>query len=84
MPIEEEEIVSLQKIVASGVHAGPWPFMKVGQRIRIVHGALEGVEGLLSALKGTHRLVVSITLLQRSVAVEVDEDWIIALGQSGP
>jgi transcription antitermination factor NusG len=83
MPIEEEEITSLQKIVASGIHAGPWPFMKVGQRIRIIRGALEGVEGLLSALKGTRRLVVSVTLLQRSVAVEIDEDWIVALDRSG-
>jgi transcription antitermination factor NusG len=81
-PIDESEIISLQKIVTSGVQTEPWPFMKIGERVRIVRGALEGVEGILNAFKGPSRLVVSVTLLRRSVAVEIDEDWIIALGHS--
>jgi transcription antitermination factor NusG len=75
-PVDEIEIVALQRIVSSGLRAEPWPFMKVGERVRIIRGALEGMEGILNAFKGPSRLVVSVTLLQRSVAVEVDESWI--------
>jgi transcription antitermination factor NusG len=82
-PIDEEEIISLQKVVISGFQTEPSPFMKVGERVRIVRGALEGVEGILTALKGSHRLIVSVTLLRRSVAVEIDEDWIAVPTRQG-
>jgi hypothetical protein len=44
--------------------------------VLIRHGALEGVEGLVVQEKGKYRVVVSIELLRRSVAVEIDRDWI--------
>ena len=75
LPVDESEIAALQSIVNSGLHAEPWPYLKVGQRVRIERGALEGVEGILTSIKKPFRLVVSVTLLQRSVAVEIDQDW---------
>ena len=75
-PIDNSEIVALQSIVRSGLPAQPWPFLKAGQRVRIEQGSLEGIEGILLSAKSPYRLVVSVSLLQRSVAVEVDRDWV--------
>jgi transcription antitermination factor NusG len=80
LPVDESEIAALQSIVKSGYQAEPWPFLQVGQRVRIECGSLEGVEGILLGLKKPQRLVVSITLLQRSVAVEIDEHWASPIG----
>lgn len=71
-PVDDEEIDSVRTLVASGAAAQPWPFASVGERVRIESGPLRGVTGILSQIKGNHKLIVSITLLQRSVAVEVD------------
>lgn len=82
LAVDDNEITALQSIVKSGLQAQPWPFLQVGQRVRIEQGSLEGVEGILIGLKGPHRLVVSVTLLQRSVAVEIDEHWATPLPHS--
>ena len=76
LPIDNSEIAALQSIVKSGLPAEPWPFLKIGQRVRIEQGSLEGLEGILLTPKNSYRLVVSVTLLQRSVAVEIDRDWV--------
>jgi transcription antitermination factor NusG len=75
VPVDDNEIAALKSIVKSRFQAEPWPFLQIGQTVRIEQGSLEGVEGILLALKKPNRLVVSVTLLQRSVAVEIDEDW---------
>ena len=71
-PVDDQEINAVRRLVASGVAAEPWPFMTVGERVRIESGPLRGVAGVLTQIKGNHKLVVSVTLLQRSVAVEID------------
>ncbi len=76
VPIEEREIEAIQSIVASSLNAEPWPYLRVGQWVRIEYGPLNGVEGVLILVKNAHRLVVSVNLLQRSVCVEVDPDWV--------
>jgi len=70
--VDEAEIAAIQAIVRSGRPVMPWPFLQVGQRVRVHNGPLRGVEGLLLHLKNQCRVVVSVTLLQRSVAVEID------------
>jgi transcription antitermination factor NusG len=74
LPVEDSEIAALQSIVNSRLKAEPWPYLRIGQRVRIERGSLEGVEGILLATK-PQRLVVSVTILQRSVSLEVDETW---------
>jgi transcription antitermination factor NusG len=74
LPVEDSEIAALQAIVKSGLKAEPCPYLRIGQRVRIEQGSLEGLEGILLALK-PQRLVVSVTILQRSVAVEIEETW---------
>jgi transcription antitermination factor NusG len=71
-PIPVEQIESLQTIVANKLPLSPCGFLKIGQRVRIRGGSLDGVEGTLTALKGEHKLVISIDLIQQSVAVTID------------
>ncbi len=72
-PVDEAEISSIQAVIASGVQVEPVPYMHAGQKVRIEHGSLSGVEGILVGARGPARLVVSVTLLQRSISVEIDE-----------
>lgn len=74
VPVDESEIQAIRTLVASGMPNSPCAYIEVGSRVRIESGALRGVEGILMELKGKRRLVLSITLLQRSVAVEIDSD----------
>src|SRR5690348_3609999 len=71
IPVDEAEISALQTIVSSGLGAEPWPYLELGQRIRIEFDALKGLEGILINFKGNHRIVVSVSLLRRSVALEI-------------
>ena len=71
-PIPDEQIESLQAVIANKLPLAPCGFLKVGQRVRIRGGALDGVEGTLTGVKGDHRLVISIDLIQQSVAVTID------------
>ena len=74
--IPDDEIAAVQAIVQSGLAAQPWPFLSVGSRIYIERGPLTGLEGTALSVEKKYRLVVSVPLLQRSVAVEIDRDWI--------
>ncbi|MGA2040531.1 MAG: UpxY family transcription antiterminator [Bryobacteraceae bacterium] len=81
--IEDEEIVAIQSAVKSGLAAEPWPFLEAGQRVRLEDGPLAGLEGFLVEVRKQCRVVVSVTLLKRSVAVEIDREWVAPLDQSG-
>jgi len=80
VPIEDNEIEVLRQGLASQVRMEPHPYLKVGRRVRIKAGPLVGAEGILVRRKDRCRLVMSIDLLMRSVAVEVDEADIEAAG----
>jgi len=72
-PIPDGEIDSLQVVLANGLEVTPYSYFKEGQRVRITSGPLKGVDGLLVENKSDKGLLVlSIDLLQRSVAVQVD------------
>ncbi len=72
IPLSDTEISSLQTAVKARLPIQPFPYLQVGQRVRIEEGALAGVEGIVIKLKQSLRLVLSISLLQRSVLLEVD------------
>jgi transcription antitermination factor NusG len=72
IPVEDSEVAALQRMVSSGFQPEPWPYLEVGQTIRIEDGALNGLEGILVSFKGSRRVVISISLLKRSVALEID------------
>ncbi len=72
IPVDEQEIAAIQTLVASGVPNQPCSFVEIGDRVRIDSGALRGLEGILVESRGRHKFVLSVSLLQRSVAVEID------------
>jgi transcription antitermination factor NusG len=74
VPVPDEEVAAVRRIVDSRLAVEPWPFLKVGERVWIERGPLRGLEGIVVQFKGSYRLVVSIALLERSVAVEVDRE----------
>jgi transcription antitermination factor NusG len=76
VPIDEAEIAAIKTTVKSGLPSQPWPFLQIGQKVRIQDGPLCGVEGILLSFRGHQRLILSVTLLQRSVAVQINEAWV--------
>ena len=74
--IDQTEISAIQAAVRAGLSVEPHPFLEIGRRVRIEQGPLPGVEGVLVKIRGQHRIVVSVTLLKRSVSVEVDRYWV--------
>jgi transcription antitermination factor NusG len=70
-PIPEEQIESVRSILDQGVEFSLHPYLTVNQRVRIRGGSLDGVEGVLLAKNSDQSLVVSIDLIQRSVAIRV-------------
>ena len=72
VPIDEMEVESLRIAAAAKVTLSPHPYLCVGRKVRIADGPLVGVEGIVTEMKDSLRLVLSITMLQRSVSVELD------------
>lgn len=78
-PISDSEISAIQTLIESGSAIEPHPYLKEGQPVRVVRGPLEGAEGILVKKRDHWRMLVSISLLQRSVAVEVDRESLAEL-----
>lgn len=77
--IPDQEIEAVRAVLRSGLPAEVCPYLPEGQRIRVMNGSLEGVEGILVKRKNQSRVVVSVTMLQRSLSVEIDDDRLIAI-----
>ena len=76
MPIPETELQAVQTALKSGLAFAPWPYLRDGDWVLVERGPLAGVEGQVITAKGVDRLVVSVTLLQRSIAAEIDRAWV--------
>ena len=70
--VEPEEMDSLLKLERAKHNAQAWPYLETGEKVRIEGGSLHGLTGILADCSKPARVVVSVSLLQRSVAVEVD------------
>ena len=71
-PVPHAEVAAVQSVIHSGALCRPHPFLRIGQRVRLQSGPLADLEGFLVGTRNNHRLVVSVDLLMRSVAMEVD------------
>jgi transcription antitermination factor NusG len=71
-PLPESEMDGLRQGLSNQVYGEPHPYLKVGRRVRVVHGPLAGAEGILIRKKDRFRVILSIDLIMRSVALEVD------------
>ena len=74
MPIEQTELDAVQAVLKSDAFCEPWPYLQVGQHVEVEYGPLAGTKGIVATVKNTYRLVISVNMLQRSVAVEIDRD----------
>jgi transcription antitermination factor NusG len=74
--VPDREIAALQVAVASRLAVQPHPFLNVGDRVTLAEGPLRGSHGILVQLKGQDHLVVSVTILQRSISVQIDRAWV--------
>jgi transcription antitermination factor NusG len=80
LPIAEYEIEAIRSVLQAGIPTQPHPFLKTGDWVRVERGPLEGMSGMITREKGCSRLVISVTLLMRSVAVEIDRSWVKPIG----
>ncbi len=71
-PVPEQQILHLKTLVENAAELEPYPYLKEGQRVRIKHGPLSGVEGVLVEKKSRHILVLSIDIIRQGTAVAVD------------
>lgn len=78
LPDTEMEI--MRSGLSHGLHAEPHPFLTVGRRVRITAGPFAGLEGVLKRKKSSLRVVVTLELIQRSVAVDVEAADVQPLG----
>jgi transcription termination/antitermination protein NusG len=69
--LEESEINTLRQGLTSRLKAEPHPYLKIGNRVKIKSGALAGLEGILLRKKDSYRVVISVDLIMRSIAVEI-------------
>jgi transcription antitermination factor NusG len=77
--VDDAEIFSIQAALGSGIQMEPWPYVEIGERVRIKDDVLDGMEGILTSFKGSDRVVISVSLLRRSVALEIDRSRISPL-----
>jgi transcriptional antiterminator NusG len=82
MPVAESEMESIRQALASGLPSQPWLYLQIGQRVRVNHGSLNNLEGILINFKGSHRVVLSVSLLQRAVAMEIDLSWVTPVNEA--
>ncbi len=82
-PIEDTEVAAIQTAVRSGLSTEPCPFLDVGQRVRLDDGPLAGLEGILVGTSKGERIVVSVTVLKRSVAVAIERHWAAPVDVTG-
>lgn len=83
IPIDDREIAAIQRAVSSGLWTEPCPFLEAGQRVLLEDGPLAGLEGIFVGTAKQQRIIVSLTLLKRSVAVAIESHWAKPLDVSG-
>jgi transcription antitermination factor NusG len=74
--VDASEMENIRRAVSPGIELQPWPFLAVGDLVEIAEGPLSGLVGRLISAKGECRLILGISLLQRSVSVTIDRRWV--------
>jgi transcription antitermination factor NusG len=83
LQVSGTEIQAVRSVVLSGLAATPWPALVAGCPVLIERGPLAGVEGIVLETDKKYRLVVSVSMLQRAVAVEIEREWVRPLAEVG-
>jgi len=79
--ISETEIAAIRAVMDSKLPVCPWPYLKLGDRVRVEHGPLRGIEGTLlrQVVRERWQLVIGVEMLQRSLAVELEPEMVVAV-----
>jgi len=72
LALDEAEVASLRQLSSSGLNAHPCAYLQEGERVHVDSGPLKGLTGIVIRANGRYRLTISVSLLKRSVNVEVD------------
>ncbi|MEE8160245.1 MAG: UpxY family transcription antiterminator [Acidobacteriota bacterium] len=72
LPIPAEQLDSVKRLVFSTLPYDPYPYIVEGDRVEIIRGALQGLQGILLEKKGRYRFILSVDLIQQAIACEVD------------
>jgi len=72
VPIPDKQIENVRSVLSQTAPCRSHPFLKVGQRVRVCGGAMDGVEGVFLSENGDQSLVISVDVIQRSLAVRID------------
>jgi transcription antitermination factor NusG len=76
VPLDSAEVASIRILANSPLRPEPFPFLEVGRRVSVISGPLVGAQGLILSVGKKYRLVASLTILGRSIAVEIDREWV--------
>jgi transcription antitermination factor NusG len=71
IPIPDAQIAAVQSILDQKLPFSPYPFLNIGQRVRIRGGSLDGIQGILTEIKGDLSLVISVDLIHKALAIRV-------------
>ena len=71
-PIPESQIGAVRSLMQAQLECRPHPYLNIGQRVRIQSGVLQGLEGILIRIANDQSLIVSVDLIQRSVAIRLE------------
>jgi transcription antitermination factor NusG len=82
--IPDHEIDSIRQTIASALMVEPHPFLRCGERVRVIRGSLQGIEGILTRKKNLFRLVLSVDMLAKSVSIEIDATAVLPIQPPGP
>ncbi len=78
-PIPEEQILAVRRFLESSISVDPYPYLKVGRRVEVIHGPLKGIQGILVQKKGRFRFVLQVDLIRQAISVEIDASDVRAL-----
>ena len=81
-PVPDIEIDSVRAVLDQKIGATPCRYGQIGDRVRVIFGPLTGVEGILTAHRKNFQLVLSVTTVQSSIAVEIDETQVVKIESS--
>ncbi|PYY19258.1 MAG: hypothetical protein DMG60_05050 [Acidobacteria bacterium] len=73
LPVPKEQIASLRLLLGKNVPYWEHPFLRAGQRVRVLGGCLDGLEGILTEVKSNRTLVISADPIQRSIAIRAED-----------
>lgn len=79
LAVPDDDIARMRQIGTSAVNCYPWPYLRIGEDVGVVDGPLRGLHGFLLRVKNVDRLIISLDLIQRSAAVEIDASCIVPM-----